>query len=75
MTLQITIKNIRAQLEEEIDNLIELEARYDELIYSRNISPNNSKGFNHTITFQKLKFESSRRRIQYLEACITQCSL
>ena len=75
MTLQITIKNIRAQLEEEIDNLIELEARYDELIYHRNISPYNSKGFNHSITFQKWKIESSRRRIQYLEACITQCSL
>ena len=69
MTLQITIKNIRAQLEDEIDNLIELEARYDELIYHRSISPKNSKGFNHSITFQKWKIEISRRRIQYLETC------
>ena len=51
MTLQITIENIKAQLEEEIGNLIELEARYDELIIRRSLCPNNSKGFNHSITF------------------------
>ena len=74
MTLQITIKNIKAQLEEEIGNLIELEARYDELIYHRSLYPGN-KGFNHSITFQKWKIQSSRRRIRYLKDCITQCSL
>ena len=75
MSLKIAIKNIKAQLEEEISNLIELEARYDELIYHRSLCLNNSKGYNHSITFQKWKIESSRRRIHYLEACITQCSL
>ena len=53
MSIQITINNIKTQLDEEIGNLLQLEARYDELIYHISLCPNNSVGSNHSITFQK----------------------
>ena len=54
MTIQRAISNINEQLEEELRILLELEARYDELINLRNTFYNNSTtSFNHSITIQK----------------------
>ena len=50
MTIQRAISNINRQLEEKLRILLELEARYDELIYLRNTLCNTTTGFNHSIT-------------------------
>ena len=75
MTIQRAISNINRQLEEELRILLELEARYDELIYLRNTLCNTTTCFNHSITIQKWKIHCTKSHKKYLRDCLISCSL